>query len=308
MELPLVPADRRPVVDRRGLDRTERRRDRLEVRIDADRLFDHLPEALDGQRRQVLVHALDLDAERGGEVLLVADHHVDVLGDLAVDRLRLRVAADGLPERGAEVEVVARHRAVLLGRLQRLDDDVRRRLGERGVDAARVEPPHALLAEELVPVDVAGLELADRRQPPVRARPRAAAAVAALDEVQAVADRAADAVVGHPLDVRRVDAALEHEVLDEAPDGIVRERGDGGRLQPKAPAEAAHDVVFAAALPGLEFACRVDASVARIEAEHDFTETRGIPHAGSGGLDIQTFVHRFSFVDSVSGQGVLTAA
>ena len=38
--------------------------------------------------RDVLVQPLDLEAEAGGEVLLVADHHVDVLGDLAVDLLR----------------------------------------------------------------------------------------------------------------------------------------------------------------------------------------------------------------------------
>ena len=31
-----------------------------------------------GRVAQVLVDVLDLEAERGGEVLLVADHHVDV--------------------------------------------------------------------------------------------------------------------------------------------------------------------------------------------------------------------------------------
>ena len=286
VELALVPADRAPVVDRRGLDRAQRRRDRLEVRVDRHRLVDHLAEALDLERRHVLVDAFDRDAERRREVLLVADHDVHVLRDLAVDRLRLLLSADRLPEARAVVEVIARHRAVLLGRLERLDRDLGRRLGKRREDAARVEPAHALLPEQRVPVDVAGLQLRDGRQPAVRAAARAAAAVAALDEVEAVPDRAADAVVRHPLHVRDIDAALQHEVLDEASDGILRERRDRRRPETEAAPEAAHDVVFAAAFPDLEFAGRVDAPIARIEAEHDFTQRGGIPHAGPRRLDV----------------------
>ena len=43
----------------------------------------------------------DLEAEGGGEVLLVADHDIDVLGDLAVDLAGLLLAADALPKRMA---------------------------------------------------------------------------------------------------------------------------------------------------------------------------------------------------------------
>ena len=43
----------------------------------------------------VLVDAFDLEAEAGGEVLLVADHDIDVFGDLAVHLLGLGLAADG---------------------------------------------------------------------------------------------------------------------------------------------------------------------------------------------------------------------
>src|ERR1035438_3796291 len=60
-------------------------------------------------------------AEAGGEVLLVADHHVDVPGDLAVDLLGLGLAADGLPQAGAVVQVVGDHGAVSLRRGDRLD-------------------------------------------------------------------------------------------------------------------------------------------------------------------------------------------
>ena len=66
-------------------------------------------------------------------------------GFILVDGLGLLLPADGLPEAGAVVEVVRRHGAVFLRGLQRLDADLGRRLGERGEDSARVEPPDALV-------------------------------------------------------------------------------------------------------------------------------------------------------------------
>ena len=41
----------------------------------------------------MLVHALDLEAEAGGEILLIADHDVDMLGDVAVDLARALLPA-----------------------------------------------------------------------------------------------------------------------------------------------------------------------------------------------------------------------
>ena len=87
---------------------------------------------------------------------------------------------------------------------------------------------------------------------PVGAADGAADAEATLREVEPVAHLAADAVVRDPADVRLVDAALEHQVLDEPADGVVGERGDDRRAQPEAAAQAAGDVVLAAALPDLE--------------------------------------------------------
>src|SRR5450756_2137237 len=79
-----------------------------------------------------------------------------------VDLLCLRLAADRLPEAGPVVEVVRDDGAVLTGRLHGLDRDLRRRLGQCREDATGVEPARAELAEEVVEVDVAGLQLADR--------------------------------------------------------------------------------------------------------------------------------------------------
>ena len=62
----------------------------------------------------------------------------------------------------------------------------------------RVEPAGAVLAEDLVPIDIAGLELRDGGVAAVGAAQRGAHAESALGEVQAVAHGAADAVEWHP--------------------------------------------------------------------------------------------------------------
>ena len=92
-----------------------------------------------------------------------------------------------------------------------------------GEDAAGVEPPHAVLAEQVLPVDVTGAQLGGRGVAAIGDADRAAHAEAALGEVQSVAHGAADAVVRHPADQRRVDAALQDEVLDQPADVVVGE-------------------------------------------------------------------------------------
>ena len=139
-------------------------------------LLDHRSKRAVSSSPRPLVGAVDLEAQAGGEVLLVADHDIDVAGERAVDLARAVLPADGLPEPGPVVEVVRDDGAVARGRSDRLLDDVGRGLGERGEDAAGVEPAHAERAEEVVPVDVAGLELRrggvsrGRRRRPRRAR------------------------------------------------------------------------------------------------------------------------------------------
>ena len=123
---------------------------------------------------------------------------------------------------------------------------------------------------------VPGVELRDGGVAAIGAAERRADAEAALGEVEPVADRAADAVV---LDPRHalLDAALEHQVFDEAADGVVRERGDDGGVEAEAALQPAGDVVLAAALPHLERARGVDAEVAGIEPQHDFAEGHAVP-------------------------------
>src|SRR5262249_17915836 len=152
---------------------------------------------------------------------------------------------------------------------------------------AGVEPARALLAEHDVPVDLARLELRDRGVPAVRAPQGRAHAVAALGEVQAVADGASHAVVLDPDQVRLVDPALVDEVLHQAADGVVDQRRHQRRLQAEAALEPARDVVLAAAFPDLEAPRGVDAALAGIQAEHHLAQAHQVPPTARPLLDLQ---------------------
>ena len=235
-----------------------------------------------------MVRALDLEAEGGGEVFFVADHHVDVLRDLAVYFLGLLEAADGLPEGRAVVQIVGDDGAVLLGDLDRFDGGLCGGFGKGCEDAARVEPADAERAEEVFPVEVAGLDLRGGGVAAVRDADSATDAEATLGEVEAVTDRAADAVVLAPLDEVGVHSALHHEVFEQAADFVVDERRAHRGAQVEALAEPAGDVVFAAAFPDLELARGAHAAFARVEAEHDFTEGDLVEGAFLRRLDLES--------------------
>ena len=98
-------------------------------------------------------------AETCGEVLFVADHNVDVFGDLAVDLTGALGSADALPEAGTVVEVVAGDGSVLFGFAQSFDGDFGSVLTQSGEDTAGVEVTDTVFAEDLIPVDIAGFEL-----------------------------------------------------------------------------------------------------------------------------------------------------
>ena len=279
VEASVRPADRAPVVARRAADRAQRRGHRDEVRIRVADPGHHLSEATRVELGQVLVDALDREAEGGAEVLLVAEHHVDERGQRAIHLAGAFLPADGLPQGRPVVEVVGDDGAVPAGGRHRLRGDVRRRLAERREDAAAVEPAGAFAGEDLVPVDVARPQLADGGVAPVGAADGAADAEASLGEVEPVAHLAADTVVGDPAHVRLVDAALEHQVLDEPADRVVGQRRDDRGPQPEAAAQAAGDVVLAAALADLETPRGGDAALAGIQPEHDLAEGDEVPAA-----------------------------
>ena len=85
--------------------------------------------------------------------------------------------------------------------------------------------------------------------PTIGAADGAAHPEAPLGEVEAVAHLPPDAVVGHPVELRPLDAALVDQVVDQPADGVVGERRHDRRPHPEAALQAAGDVVLAASLP-----------------------------------------------------------
>src|SRR5438128_2360513 len=80
------------------------------------------------------------------------------------------------------------------------DDQLRRRITERGENSTRMQPTHAELAENGFPIEIAGFELACRRIAAIRNPHCPAHAVTALGEVQTVAHIAPDAIELCPFD------------------------------------------------------------------------------------------------------------
>ena len=207
----------------------------------------------------------------------MAEKHVDQRHEAAVDLDRALASALLFPQRRTVVAVEADEDAVLPGSLHGLADDGRGAGRERRHDASGVEPADALGGKEGVPVDLAGMELGDGGVAAIHHAHGSADAGAALEEVDAVAGGAADAVVGEPTQMREVDAALEHEVFEQAADGVVGERRDDGGAQAEAAPEAAGDVVLAASFPDAEVTGVRDALLAGVEAQHDLAERDEVP-------------------------------
>ncbi len=76
----------------------------------------------------------------------------------------------------------------------------------------------------------------------------------------------------NPAQERRVDSALEDEVLDESSDVVVDERRHHRGAQAEAPAQPTCDVVLAASFPDVERAGVPDPPVSRVEPQHHLAE------------------------------------
>src|SRR5713101_4404809 len=148
----------------------------------------------------MLVHAGNFVAESGGEVFFVAEHYVYVRGDAAVHFLGLLFAAERFPEGGAIVEIVGDDDTMALGGLHGFDGDFRRGGGQRAENAAGVKPTGALLAEDLIPIDIAFFQVGDGSMAAIIGAEGGAHPESTLSEIQAVARGAADAIVLDPAD------------------------------------------------------------------------------------------------------------
>jgi hypothetical protein len=125
VELTVVPGEGGPVIIGGAVDFAQSGGSGLEVGELGDRFFDHFFEVGDVDAGDVFfVHSFYFEAEAGGEVLFVANHDVNILGDLAVDLLGFGLSADGLPKARAIVKIVRNDGAVLLGDLAGFDREL----------------------------------------------------------------------------------------------------------------------------------------------------------------------------------------
>src|SRR5207302_9043623 len=264
---------------------------------------------------EILANALDLKSEGRGEVFFVADHHVDVRCQFAIDLRRACLAADRLPQRVTVVEVIADDGAVLARCDHRFFRNFGLRLAQRAEDTAGMEPPRTFPAEDRVPVDLTRLQLAYSRVSTVVAAQCRTNSKPALGEVQAIASSHADAVILYPRDMRLVYAALEQQIFEQSSHRVVSQRSDDGGLQPEASPQSASDVVLSAALPHVELARCGNTQVAGVEPQHDFTEAHLVPLAlvfrsdddivrttrslGHRNLPFQTLISRLRLCSSV---------
>src|SRR5204862_1223019 len=155
----VVPRNRAPIVDRRGVCDAECGRDDLQLRIGLAHFADHFLEGFFRQFAEVFVDAFDVEAEGDAEVFFVSEEHVDEGDELAIHGARLFGAADSLPQRRSIVQIVGNERAIFASGFNLFSRDVGSRFGKRGEDAAGVEPARA--GEDGVPIDVACFQLRD---------------------------------------------------------------------------------------------------------------------------------------------------
>src|SRR6267143_4223631 len=151
-----------------------------------------------------------------------------------------------------------------------------------------MKPSRALLSKNLIPIDVARLQLRDRGVPTIVTSQRCTHAEAALRKIEAVARRAAHAIVLHPAHQRLVYATLVNEILKEPPHRIIGERCDDRGVQAEATLQPARNVVFPSALAHFKGSRRRNAAVARVEPHHNLAQTDEVPVAFFLRLDRQT--------------------
>ena len=129
-----------------------------------------------------------------------------------------------------------------------------------------MEPAATFGREDALPIDIADSELGDGSVATIGTSRGGAHTKTAFGEIEAVANGSSDAVILFPDEMALIDAALVHEVFDEATDGVVGQGGNDSRSQAETSLQAAGNVVFSAALEHAKLAGGGDSEVTWIEA------------------------------------------
>lgn len=239
----------------------------------------------DIHRRVAATEIAQVHAQACGERILIADQQIAFGGDGAVGvprGLRVRMA---VPEAGAVVEIVGDRHAVPARSTHRRNCRRRAVLGQGGEDPTGMQPAHAVLAEQRVPVEGLRLQLRGRRVRAVGNAQRRTRPETTLGEVQAHAGVAADAIVVAPEDLAGIHATGLDQLLGEQAKLVARQGGEHPGAVFERAAQATRHVVLAAAFPHGELARAADPALAGIEAQHHFAQRQCVPALAVVGCD-----------------------
>ncbi len=218
------------------------------------------------------------------QILFIADQHVDILHDAVDDLDCAFVATLHLPELLAEVEIEGGDGSSSLGLAHAFDGEFGAVGGERGEDAAGVEPAHAT-RKNRPPVHVAGFHLRRGLVAAVIENDRRTNALPAI-AVDGGHVGPAHAVVFEVF-VEGLDAHGAHAFCDQFADGVVDHGGDDAGPHAEAVGEIGGDIELAATDMDAAFGCLAEGDDTGIEAVHQGTQRqkiqRGILGDGQSG-------------------------
>ena len=135
-----------------------------------------------------------------------------------------------------------------------------------------MQPADSLLPEDLVPVKIPWLELAGRGVAAIRNPHGTPHPETSFREIEPHSGGSTNPVKRRPLNETGIDAALQDEILRQAPDIIVGECRAHRRAQAKTAAQPARHIVLPAALPDPELARAANPAFTRVQAQHDFAQ------------------------------------
>src|SRR4051794_20862426 len=132
-----------------------------------------------------------------------------------------------------------------------------------------MKPTRPRSLKDQFPIEIAWLQLARRRIPPISDAQGTADAEPALRKIETIANRSSNAVEGVPTDPSGIYPALEDAVLKQPSDVIFRESSANGGAQPETAAQAPRHIVLATAFPHIEMPRGADPAFTGIQAQHD---------------------------------------
>src|SRR5262245_24319179 len=127
-----------------------------------------------------------------------------------------------------------------------------------------MEPARTHYPENVVPLKIAGLQLAGRAVPPIGNAHSSANSESAFSEIESVAHYTPNSIKWNPPQEFGADPALQNEILQQPANVVVRKRRANGRSHAETPSQTPCDIVFTAPFPHVEVSRRANAAFPRV--------------------------------------------